>query len=470
MYKVATSSWMKHFDFIVIDIISLELAFMLAYILRFGWELPYTTKIYAILGVIIPIFHIFIVFFTEEYSGVLRRGYLKEFKAVLRHNCILIALLVFYMFIIQDSESYSRAVLFIMWGLSCILLWGARALLKRALRHTYTLENNQTYMLVVTSNALVEKTIAQLETHKYSDYVVKGIVIVDADRENEGINGIPIVANKSTMMEYLRTNTIDSVFVNARCSEYEMENFSKTMLNMGLTVHISLDHIPSEVPNRVVEEINGYTVLTTSIKMATTRQLFIKRVFDILGGLIGLIATAIAFIIFAPIIYVQSPGPIFFSQERVGRNGRRFRIYKFRSMYMDAEERKKELMAQNKMDGLMFKMDNDPRIMPIGRFIRRVSIDELPQSINILKGDMSLVGTRPPTVEEYEQYELHHKRRLAAKPGLTGMWQVSGRSDITDFEEVVKLDTEYISNFTLSLYFKILFKTVVVVLGKKGSV
>ena len=127
-------------------------------------------------------------------------------------------------------------------------------------------------------------------------------------------------------------------------------------------------------------------------------------------------------------------------------------------------------MAHNKMDGLMFKMDDDPRIMPIGKFIRRVSIDELPQSINILKGDMSLVGTRPPTVDEYEQYELHHKRRLAAKPGLTGMWQVSGRSDITDFEEVVALDTEYISNFSLGLYMKILFKTVGVVLGKKGSV
>ena len=224
------------------------------------------------------------------------------------------------------------------------------------------------------------------------------------------------------------------------------------------------------MPNKVVEEINGYTVLTTSIKMATTRQLFIKRVIDICGGLAGLLATIIAFIFIAPIIYKQSPGPIFFSQERVGRNGRRFRIYKFRSMYMDAEERKKELMAHNKMDGLMFKMDDDPRIMPIGKFIRRVSIDELPQSINILKGDMSLVGTRPPTVDEYDQYELHHKSRLAAKPGLTGMWQVSGRSDITDFEEVVKLDTEYISNFSLGLYMKILFMTVKVVIGRKGSV
>jgi exopolysaccharide biosynthesis polyprenyl glycosylphosphotransferase len=270
--------------------------------------------------------------------------------------------------------------------------------------------------------------------------------------------------------EYLRTNAVDGVFIHVRNSYDEIEAITDSLLAMGITVHISLDHVSSEMPNKVVQEINGYTVLTTSIKMATKRQLFIKRVIDICGGVAGLLATVIAFIFIAPIIYKQSPGPIFFSQERVGRNGRRFRIYKFRSMYMDAEERKKELMAQNKMDGLMFKMDDDPRIMPIGKFIRRVSIDELPQSINILKGDMSLVGTRPPTVDEYDQYELHHKSRLAAKPGLTGMWQVSGRSDITDFEEVVKLDTEYISNFSLGLYLKILFKTVGVVLGKKGSV
>ena len=293
---------------------------------------------------------------------------------------------------------------------------------------------------------------------------------MDADRIGQTVNGVPVVATDDTLHEYLRTNTVDGVFIHVRNSYDEIEAITDSLLAMGITVHISLDHVSSEMPNKVVEEINGYTVLTTSIKMATTRQLFIKRVIDICGGLAGLLATIIAFIFIAPIIYKQSPGPIFFSQERVGRNGRRFRIYKFRSMYMDAEERKKELMAHNKMDGLMFKMDDDPRIMPIGKFIRRVSIDELPQSINILKGDMSLVGTRPPTVDEYEQYELHHKSRLAAKPGLTGMWQVSGRSDITDFEEVVKLDTEYISNFSLGLYLKILFKTVGVVLGKKGSV
>ena len=183
-----------------------------------------------------------------------------------------------------------------------------------------------------------------------------------------------------------------------------------------------------------------------------------------------------------PMIYIKSPGPIFFSQVRIGKNGKKFKIYKFRSMYMDAEERKAELMSQNKMEGLMFKMDYDPRIIGsekkdkngnpkgIGNFIRKTSLDEFPQFWNVLKGDMSLVGTRPPTVDEWEKYELHHRSRMSIKPGITGMWQVSGRSDITDFEEVVKLDTEYIENWSIGLDVKILLKTVTSVLKSEGSV
>ena len=195
-------------------------------------------------------------------------------------------------------------------------------------------------------------------------------------------------------------------------------------------------------------------------------------------SLVGCILTGIIFLFVAPAIYIKSPGPIFFSQYRVGKNGRKFKIYKFRSMYMDAEERKKELMKQNRVsDGLMFKMENDPRVIGsekgpgkgIGNFIRKTSLDEFPQFFNVLKGDMSLIGTRPPTVDEWEKYELHHRARLEIKPGLTGMWQVSGRSEITDFEEVVKLDTKYISEWSFMLDIKILFKTVLIVLGQKGS-
>jgi lipopolysaccharide/colanic/teichoic acid biosynthesis glycosyltransferase len=168
-------------------------------------------------------------------------------------------------------------------------------------------------------------------------------------------------------------------------------------------------------------------------------------------------------------IKLESKGPVIFRQERVGRSGRKFMMYKFRSMYVDAEARKKDLYDKNEMEGLMFKMKDDPRITKVGRFLRKTSIDELPQFFNILKGDMSMVGTRPPTVDEYEKYNAHYRRRLSITPGLTGMWQVSGRSDITDFDEVVRLDLEYIDQWSLLLDCKILLQTVGVVLFGRGS-
>ena len=203
---------------------------------------------------------------------------------------------------------------------------------------------------------------------------------------------------------------------------------------------------------------------------------------DIMGGLVGCTITVLLLPFVGTAIYLASPGPIFFAQERVGKNGKRFKMYKFRSMYMDAEARKAELMKDNRLgDGKMFKLDFDPRvignkILPdgshktgIGDFIRRTSLDEFPQFFNVLKGDMSIVGTRPPLISETNLYELHHKARLAIKPGITGMWQVSGRSDITDFEEVVRLDREYISNWNIGMDIKILVKTVMVVLKEDGS-
>ena len=248
---------------------------------------------------------------------------------------------------------------------------------------------------------------------------------------------------------------------------------------MGITIHVKIADVNEmQGKNQTVERMGNYTVVTTCINMASAGQLVLKRIMDICGGLAGCILTGIIFLFVAPAIYIKSPGPIFFSQYRVGKNGRKFKIYKFRSMYMDAEERKKELMKQNRVsDGLMFKMENDPRVIGsekgpgkgLGNFIRKTSLDEFPQFFNVLKGDMSLVGTRPPTVDEWEKYELHHRARLAIKPGLTGMWQVSGRSEITDFEEVVKLDTKYISEWSFMLDIKILFKTVLIVLGQKGS-
>ena len=205
----------------------------------------------------------------------------------------------------------------------------------------------------------------------------------------------------------------------------------------------------------------------------------IKRLVDVSCSSLALVVLSPILLFCAAAVKISDhKGPVIFKQTRVGRNGKLFTMYKFRSMYVDAEERKKDLMEQNEMEGLMFKIDGDPRILGSGKDgkrkglgyrLREWSLDEFPNAWSILKGDMSVVGTRPPTMDEYEKYELRHKSRLAVKPGLTGLWQVSGRSDITNFDEIVKLDNEYIQNWTIGLDIKIMLKTFVAVFKRQGS-
>ncbi len=198
-------------------------------------------------------------------------------------------------------------------------------------------------------------------------------------------------------------------------------------------------------------------------------QIVFKRIFDIIGGLVGIILLAIMYPFLAIAIKLSSPGPVFFRQVRVGKNGKRFVIYKFRSMSNDAEEKKKELQDQNELEGAVFKMKNDPRITPIGKIIRKLSLDEFPQFINVLKGEMSLVGTRPPTPEEVSEYENWHHRRISNKPGVTGLWQVSGRNSIKDFDEIVKLDLKYIDSWNIWLDIAIIFKTFTAIFNKDDA-
>jgi len=239
---------------------------------------------------------------------------------------------------------------------------------------------------------------------------------------------------------------------------------------MGVVVNLNLDVFDLGVNGvKQIYNLERYNVLAFSSRLFDYRMVLIKRLIDIAGALVGLLITGVAGIFLAPALLLESPGPLIFCQNRVGLNGRIFKFYKFRSMYVDAEERKKELMAQNEVQGLMFKMEHDPRITKVGAFIRKTSIDELPQFWNVLKGDMSLVGTRPPTVDEYEQYTGYQKRRISFRPGITGLWQISGRSDIKDFDEVVKLDLEYIDNWSLLLDLKIICKTILVVFKGSGA-
>ena len=325
---------------------------------------------------------------------------------------------------------------------------------------------------------------AAVRKNNYARYTLAGVVVVDEDWTGRSVLGVPVVASKENAPMYVCQQWIDEVLiVVSKAIPYPAELMDK-LTETGVTVHLNLARLSkARGKKQFVEKVGNYTVLTTCLNYASTKQLLVKRLMDIAGGLAGCILTGIICIFVGPAIYIASPGPIFFAQERVGKNGKKFKMYKFRSMYMDAEQRKAELMKDNKLgDGKMFKLDFDPRvsgnkILPdgthktgIGEFIRSTSLDEFPQFFNVLKGDMSIVGTRPPLISETSLYELHHHARLAIKPGITGMWQVSGRSNITDFEEVVRLDKEYIENWNIGLDIKILLKTVLVVFKKDGSV
>ena len=459
-----TSARAKHIDFIVADIIGIELALWSAILLWYD-RLVSFMEFYRTLSALIAGIYIVVMLFGALHKDILKRGILRELSMSAVMNTELIFCIIGVLFILKKSDTYSRITFVTFYAISIVLVWIFRSLLKMWIKNRFKKGKNNANVLVVTCPEAAEAFMQTLNKENNGYYAFKGLVFPDTDAHEEFAH-LPVI-KEDEMLDFIKDNAINDVFIFLKSGKSSalVEEF----LSMGINTHLVLNLEIEDLPNAQMEQIEDYSVVTTSISRASAGELIIKRLFDIFVSIVGLVATGILFIIFAPLIKMQSPGPVLFSQKRVGKNGKIFRIYKFRSMYTDAEERKKELMDQNQMQGLMFKMDNDPRIFPIGKFIRKTSIDEFPQFWNIFKGDMSLVGTRPPTLDEYKQYDPHHLSRLAIKPGLTGMWQTSGRSEITDFEEIVRLDNEYIRNFSLALDIKLLFKTFVTVLGMKGS-
>lgn len=471
MYKRFEASWLKHIDFLLVDILGLQLAFTIAYLLSFmifDWDASYFGDFYLQISMVLLVANGCAGFLDEGYHNILRRGYIQESKANLKHVMLIMAMMLLYFYITRQIVRINPVFFLMMAVFSVFLTYGLRCGYKVLLKRNQEKNPEKSYqMMVLTCKARLNEVLEGLQGPACQ---ICAICLAD-EKEVEQHQGTPVVCGMEHLLDYIRENVVDGLFIDLPDSIPLPNSILSTCATMGVSTHLGLARKDYANQGEIVERIGEYTVLTRSVRIATVRQLFVKRAIDICAGLAGVVVTGICFLFVAPLIYIASPGPIFFSQTRVGKNGRLFKIYKFRSMYMDAEERKKELMKQNKIaNGMMFKMDDDPRIIKgIGHFIRDYSIDELPQLWNVLKGEMSLIETRPPTVDEYEKYNYHHKIRLAIKPGITGMWQVSGRSNITDFEEVVELDASYITNWSLGLDFKILLKTIKVVLQKDGA-
>ncbi len=328
-----------------------------------------------------------------------------------------------------------------------------------------------TRTLLVGSKKDYEKVIHYLEHNSMSVDII-GYVAETAFYPEYEDDDTPYLGTIDEIEKVIHENSIDQVFFmqhRKRPVNY-MKNV-ELVLELGLVARVLEPPYNIGQANSVICSIGTYPAMTYHNVVMNVYAKSAKRVFDIIFSIIGIIVAAIPMLITAILIKLDSKGPVIFKQERVGLNGRHFKMFKFRSMVVDAEAQKALLEEQNKMkDRRMFKVDNDPRITRVGRFIRKTSIDELPQFFNVLAGTMSLVGTRPPTVDEVSLYDTRHWRRLSIKPGITGMWQTSGRSEITDFEEVVALDKEYIDNWSMWLDIKIIFRTVIqAFIKRKGA-
>ena len=464
---------------LALDIIALLLAFFLANIIRFGnpFETGVTWADFTNVLLITVMAYLVIYMLDSIPKDFFTRGYLMEFFSVFKKMTYLLLSVLFLLFAFQVTQAFSRLVIAYTWALGILFIWLARIIYKRTLKNHYKKSKNNRFLIIVTVWGKAKKIIERLNSE--SDvwgYEPKGLILVDdlpiSSRPIAEINKVPILSNSRDTWDELAQMAVDEVFIDLPYTyDKYLDKIIENFEDMGLTVNLNIQEYGMALQKRQGELrfFGGYNTISFSKAPYNFQMAVVKRVTDIVSAVIGLVLTGVILIILTPILKAESPGPVIFSQVRAGKNGRKFKLYKIRSMYVDAEERKKELMKDNEMDGLMFKMEKDPRITKVGRFIRRTSIDELPQFWNVIKGEMSLIGTRPPTLDEYEKYELPYKRRLSIRPGITGLWQVSGRSEITNFEDVLKLDLEYIDNWSPSLDLIIILKSVVVVLLGKGA-
>ncbi len=438
---------------VVLDIFILLVSFWLAYRLRLIWnvnELPVfpLVKYKSVLYISIPV-TIVVLFRAGIYSSIwsmsLASVFFRTLAAVVGAGILCAA----FLFLVKAAY-FSRLFFVAYFGLGSSVLIAEKLILKSAqiylTRHGIGLKN----ILILGEGRKLDQLIQAIKDSPASGKNIKAILPIN----DSLIEKLPT---------YLGGEIIDEVFIAFSRTNNQPLHIGKILQTIEeygkpIKVLINLDEV-LRFSKIDFLKINQLPILVFYSKTMDPDLLLMKRLIDIVGGFCGLCFTMLVFPFIALAIKLDSPGPVIFAQERVGLNGRRFRLYKFRSMFIDAEERKEQLLKKNELEGPIFKICSDPRVTRVGKVLRKTSLDELPQFWNVVKGDMSLVGTRPPTPEEVEKYKAWHYRRISIKPGLTGLWQVSGRNRIKEFDKIVALDIRYIQEWSLWLDLKIICKT-----------
>jgi exopolysaccharide biosynthesis polyprenyl glycosylphosphotransferase len=410
-----------------------------------------------------------------KFSGIVRIS--DALLIVFKTTLVGFVLFGSYIFILRMQEDVSRLFIgftFIVAGslISCekiLLVMAFKAINKRDTSFKSALIV-LTRILIVGTNKRAKQFITLIK--KYPDWGIKvaGIVDITPGKKGEKIEGHEIIGSLEDVPDIINNDVIDEVvFIVPRSWLNKIEEVMLYCESAGLRVNIAVNLFDLRFSKARQTDLFGFPFLSFESGSLKFGQLLVKRMFDFAVALIGLLVLAPLFLVVIILIKSTSEGPVFFKQLRCGLYGRKFEFYKFRTMVANAESRLKDLLKYNEMNGPVFKMKHDPRITSVGRWLRKFSIDELPQLWNVVKGDMSLVGPRPPLPYEVDNYDIRQRRRLSMRPGITCLWQVSGRSEISDFSEWMKLDLEYIDNWSLLHDLKILFKTIPVVLFGTGA-
>jgi len=458
----------------LVDAMLLVLALFLAFGARSLLALPLLTDGISIdlgthvwlLTVGVPVYWM-LAWGNRLYDPAAMRGRASTVVSLLWTFGYLTGFLGLAIFVFQ-VKTFSRAIFFLFLAIGFLLLTATRITLvwlsKRTGRDSADMRN----VLIVGTGPEAAEVRAKLAAHDELGMHVVGHLL--------GPNPAPMTIDESVMLGSLgdlkrivEDRVVDDVvFAIPVVESLTCEQEIGWCEEVGVTVHLRADLVRTLFARMYPTDLDGTPMLTVS---ATPRQpvaLLIKRISDLAGAVVALVVLSPVFVLAAILVKATSRGPILFTQQRVGLNGRTFRLYKFRSMYQDAEARRAALAGRNEMSGPVFKIKDDPRITPVGKWMRRFSIDEMPQFWNVLAGDMSLVGPRPPIPDEVKRYERWQRRRLSMKPGITCLWQVSGRNAI-DFEDWMRLDLAYIDTWSLRLDVQILLRTVPVVLTARGA-
>lgn len=464
-------AWLLYAADIAVTVVSFIISYWLrnTYIDRVELKGLYPFRDYAwLLLVIIPVWTI-LLFQFRVYRSYRTHSVLDELfslsKVVISGGLVIGAL----SFILKTT--YLSRTFILLFMITSIVLLGAERLVVRMASHVVRrLGYNFRNVIIVGIGETAREICSKILAYQEWGLRIVGMVTDQPGNCPSSIDGCPVVGTLTELEDIVHRHVVDEVIfaVPGRNLE-ELEDTLLMLEEHGINVRLVANIFPHVIAKIHVEELETIPLLSFTTIPTDTVALAVKRAFDLTMTLFLLVFLSPLMLVTAAVVKFTSPGPVLFRQKRCGLNGRTFTLYKFRSMYDDAEDRKKDLESLNEMEGPVFKIKDDPRITPLGRFLRRTSIDELPQLWNVLKGDMSIVGPRPPVPEEVGKYERWQRRRLSMRPGLTCLWQISGRNRIRDFKEWVRLDLQYIDTWSLTLDLKIFLKTIPVVLLSRGA-